>query len=94
MHETLLTSEESALAEDLGDYFRIPADNRDLNYEKYFSYGSIRNTQRSERMAYSSNNTVLLSVDQLKEKLLSTEYIRNELAAWKSTRRIYRLRRA
>lgn len=76
MYETLATKEEVEVAEDLGSYFRIPADNRDLNYEKYFSEGNHHNECLSD---YNSNNTTQLSVDQIKEKLLTLDYIKNEL---------------
>ena len=76
MYETLLTNEECADAIDLGDFYRVPADNRDLNYDKYFKEG---NTQRTQLSEFNSSNTVLLNVEQVKEKLLSLEYIRNRL---------------
>ncbi len=77
MYETLLTNEECATAVDLGDFYRVPADSRGLNYDKYFSKG---NTERNLLSEFDSNNTELLSVAQVKEKLLSLEYIRDELA--------------
>ncbi len=76
MYETLLTNEECADAIDLGDFYRVPADNRDLNYDKYFKEG---NTQRTQLSEFNSSNTVLLNVERVKEKLLSLEYIRNRL---------------
>lgn len=78
-YETLLTKEESLVAEDLGNYFRVPADNRDLNYEKYFTQGRRELIIQQE---FNSNNTVRLNVEQIKEKLLSVEYIQNELESW------------
>jgi UDP-N-acetylglucosamine 4,6-dehydratase/5-epimerase len=75
-HETLLTREEKAKAEDLGDYFRVPADTRDLNYDKYFVEGEKKVTQFEE---YTSANTTRLDVDGTKEKLLTVEYVRDEL---------------
>ena len=68
---------------DLGDFYRVPCDKRDLNYDKYFKEGD---TQRSTLSEFDSNNTQLLNVEQVKEKLLSLEYIRNELAAWENKR--------
>ena len=76
MYETLLTNEECAHAIDMGDFYRVPADNRDLNYDKYFKDGD---EQRNHLTEFNSNNTELLDVEQVKEKLLSLEYIRNEL---------------
>lgn len=81
MYETLLTNEECAHAVDMGDFFRVPADKRDLNYDKYFKEG---NQKRTELTEFNSDNTELLNVKQVKEKLLSLEYIRNELAEWEA----------
>ena len=60
----------------MGDFYRVPADNRDLNYDKYFKDGD---EQRNHLTEFNSNNTELLDIEQVKEKLLSLEYIRNEL---------------
>ena len=79
MYETLLTNEECAHAIDLGDFYRVPCDKRDLNYDKYFKTGDTRRNPLTE---FNSNNTELLDVEQVKEKLLSLSYIRGELAAW------------
>ena len=79
MYETLLTNEECTGAIDLGDFYRVPCDKRDLNYDKYFVDG---NTQRNQLTEFNSNNTELLSVEQVKEKLLSLAYIREELVLW------------
>ena len=76
LYETLLTNEECAKAEDMGDFYRVPADNRDLNYDKYFTDG---NAQRNILTEFNSDNTVRLNLEQVKEKLLSLEYIQNEL---------------
>lgn len=81
MYETLLTNEECAHAIDMGDFFRVPADKRDLNYDKYFKEGD---QQRTELTEFNSDNTELLNVEQVKEKLLSLEYIRNELSEWEA----------
>lgn len=79
MYETLLTNEECAHAVDLGDFYRVPCDKRDLNYDKYFKTGD---TERNPLTEFNSNNTELLNVEQVKEKLLSLSYMRDELAAW------------
>jgi UDP-glucose 4-epimerase len=75
-YETLLTREELINAEDMGGYFRIKADNRDMNYNMYFSEGK---KNLSEREDYHSHNTKILSVDEMAELLLSLEYVQNEL---------------
>lgn len=77
MYETLLTNEECAHAVDMGNFYRVPADKRDLNYDKYFINGMPEREKLSE---FNSNNTVLMDVEQVKEKLLTLEYIRNEIA--------------
>ncbi|MBQ9887187.1 MAG: polysaccharide biosynthesis protein [Lachnospiraceae bacterium] len=79
MYETLLTNEECANAIDMGNFYRVPCDKRDLNYDKYFSKGDKERQKLSE---FNSNNTDLLTVEQVKEKLLSLKYIRDELAEW------------
>ena len=79
MYETLLTNEECANAEDLGSFYRVPCDKRDLNYDKFFTHGD---TERNPLTEFNSNNTALWSVEQVKEKLLSLQYIRDELAVW------------
>ena len=81
MYETLLTNEECAHATDMGDFYRVPCDKRDLNYDKYFTEGD---TSRAVLTEFNSNNTQLLNVEQVKQKLLSLQYIRDELAAWES----------
>ncbi|WP_082232083.1 polysaccharide biosynthesis protein [Halobacillus massiliensis] len=78
--EVLLTKEEAAKAIDLGNFFRVPADNRDLNYGKYLEEGSPKITLTNE---YNSNNTQILSVKEIKEKLLELPYIQEELRKWK-----------
>ncbi len=77
--ETLLTREESSVAVDLGNYFKVPADTRDLNYEKYFTKGNRRLKEVGE---YTSDNTERLNVEQIKERLLTLDYIRGELKGW------------
>jgi len=81
MYETLLTNEECAHAMDMGDFFRVPADKRDLNYDKYFTDGVQDRAALSE---FNSSNTELLTVGLIKEKLLTLSYIREELAAWEA----------
>ena len=78
--ETLLTREEYAQCEDMGDYFRIPADSRDLNYSNYYEDG---NKEITEAYEYNSDNTNILTVEEIKEKLLSLEYVRTELSNYK-----------
>ncbi|MBQ4037606.1 MAG: polysaccharide biosynthesis protein [Clostridia bacterium] len=76
MYETLLTNEECAGAIDMGNFYRVPADTRGLNYDKYFKEG---NRERNLLTEFNSGNTELWSVTQVKEKLLSLRYIREEL---------------
>ena len=76
MYETLLTNEECANAIDLGNFYRVPADKRDLNYDKFFKGTEEKRNPLTE---FNSNNTELLSIEQVKEKLLSLKYIREEL---------------
>ncbi|HHV97624.1 MAG TPA: polysaccharide biosynthesis protein [Clostridiaceae bacterium] len=80
LYETLLSKEEFLVAEDLGRYYRVPADNRDLNYDKYFVQGDERLSVGQE---YNSNNTERLNVEQIKEKLLALDYIQEELKGWR-----------
>ena len=77
MYETLLTNEECAKAEDLGNFYRVPADNRGLNYDKYFKEGDETRNPLTE---FNSNNTRQLNVEETKEKIASLEYIQKELA--------------
>ena len=78
MYETLLTNEECARAFDEGGFYRVPSDNRDLNYDKYFVEGNKKRTELSE---FNSNNTERLNVEQVKAKLLELDYIKAELEA-------------
>lgn len=80
MYETLLTNEECAHAVDMGNFYRVPCDKRDLNYDKYFVEG---NEERNKLTEFNSNNTELLNVEQVKEKLLQLDYIKEELKNWK-----------
>lgn len=79
MFETLLTNEECANAIDMGNFYRVPADKRGLNYDKYFKDGDVERIQLSE---FDSNNTSLMTVEEVKEKLLSLQYIQDVLADW------------
>lgn len=78
-YETLLTKEEYIKSEDLPGFYRVPADKRDLNYDKYFAEGDEELTTVAE---YNSDNTEILDVEEIKEKLLSLEYVRKELDEW------------
>ena len=80
LYETLLTREEFVRAEDMGGFYRVPADGRDLNYDKYFEKGEVKLASMEE---YNSNNTVQLDVEGVKRKLLELPYIRDELKSWK-----------
>lgn len=81
LYETLLTKEEYIKAEEFDGYYRVPADNRDLNYGKYFEDGSQALTEQQE---YNSHNTKILTIPEIKEKLLELEFVRNELESWNS----------
>ena len=78
MYETLLTNEECANALDLGEFYRVPCDKRGLNYDKYFKEGNV---ERNPLEEFNSHNTELLNVEQVKEKLLTLQHIRDELDA-------------
>ena len=81
IYETLLTNEECAHAIDMGNFYRVPADKRDLNYDKYFTEG---NEAREKLSEFNSNNTELLNVEQVKAKLLELKYIQDELKNWEN----------
>lgn len=83
MYETLLTNEECAHAVDMGNFYRVPADKRDLNYDKYFEEGD---EDRNLLEEFNSNNTTLMTVDEVKEKLLTVPLIQEELRKWKEER--------
>ena len=76
MYETLLTNEECAKAEDMGNFYRVPADNRTLNYDKYFTEGDAKRVTLTE---FNSDNTKRLNLEETKAKIASLEYIQNEL---------------
>lgn len=77
LYETLMTKEERLRAEDMGQYFRVFADNRDLNYDKYFINGQV--TTEAEE-SYTSHSTRLLDVESTVQKILTTDYVQNRLA--------------
>ncbi len=79
LYETLLTKEEHMAVEDLGDFYRIPADNRDLNYDKYFVEGKLKLQEEED---YNSHNTERLDVEQIIDKLMKLDYIKKELESW------------
>jgi len=79
LYETLLTKEEHIVAKDMGGFYRVPADTRDLNYDKYFIEGDHQLSSEGE---YNSHNTQRLSVEQIKEKLLQLDYVVEELRSW------------
>ncbi|MEQ9763817.1 polysaccharide biosynthesis protein [Streptococcus sp. ZJ151] len=79
MYETLLTNEECANAIDMGNFYRVPADKRDLNYDKFFTTGD---EERNTLEEFNSSNTALMSVEEVKEKLLTVPLVRDELAKW------------
>ncbi len=80
MHETLLTNEECARALDCGNYFCVPADNRNLNYDNYFTNGNLDRVRLTE---FTSANTRQLGVEQVKEKLLQLPYVQEQLGEWR-----------
>ena len=79
LYETLLTKEEYIVAKDMGGFYRVPADTRDLNYDKYFVDGDQLLTTEEE---YNSHNTQRWTIDEIKQKLLQLEYVRDELKNW------------
>lgn len=81
MYETLLTKEEAVKAFDMGNFYRVPCDSRGLNYENYFSEGMKKSGLIDE---FNSNNTQILNVEQVKEKLMSLPEVRSEVEAWKN----------
>ncbi|HCL01514.1 MAG TPA: UDP-glucose 4-epimerase [Lachnoclostridium phytofermentans] len=83
MYETLLTNEECSQSIDMGNFYRVPADKRELNYDKYFKNGDYTRNKLSE---FNSNNTNLLTVVETKQKLLSLAYIRDEINEWENRR--------
>ena len=80
MYETLLTDEECAHAIDMGKFYRVPADKRDLNYDKYFSEGMVKSTLTQ----FNSNNTKLMDLEEVKDKLLEVSLVKEELSKWEN----------
>ena len=76
MYETLLTNEECAHAFDMGNFYRVPCDKRDLNYDNYYTNGNLERAKLSE---FNSNNTALLTVDEVVEKIKALKYIQEEM---------------
>jgi len=81
LYETLLTREENVVSSDMGEFYRVPADTRDLNYEKYFVEGDKKLSTDEE---YNSHNTERLTIEQIKKKLLQLDYIQEELKDWRN----------
>ncbi|WP_035119570.1 polysaccharide biosynthesis protein [Cohnella panacarvi] len=79
LYETLLTKEEHAVAQDMGGFYRVPADQRDLNYDKFFIEGDHKLSTEDE---YNSHNTRILNVEEIKDRLLNLEYVREQLKGW------------
>ena len=79
-YETLLTNEECSKAIDMGDFYRVPADKRNLNYDNYLSQG----TDRNGLTEFNSNNTRLLTIDETADKLLTLKEIQNEVKKWEN----------
>lgn len=82
LYETLMTREELVRAEDMGEYFRVTPDGRDLNYDNYVKYDSANSRVQMDE-DYSSHNTKLLNVEETIKKILTTEYVQNEYSGWK-----------
>ena len=81
LYETLMTREENLRSVDMGNYFRIAADSRDLNYDKFVTNGNVR-TEANE--AYTSHNTRRLNVDETVQKILTTDYVKEALQNWEA----------
>ncbi|MCM3617926.1 polysaccharide biosynthesis protein [Sutcliffiella horikoshii] len=79
LYETLLTREEHVVSQDMGNFYRVPADTRDLNYDKYFVEGDQKLSTEEE---YNSHNTDRLNIEQIKDTLLMLDYVREELKGW------------
>jgi len=79
LYETLLTKEEHVVAVDMGGFYKVPADKRDLNYDKYFVEG---NEELPHEEEYNSHNTVRLNVEEVKQRLLQLDYVREQLESW------------
>lgn len=79
LYETLLTKEEFVVAKDMGSFYCVPADKRDLNYDKYFVEGDYKLSSEDE---YNSHNAERLNIEQIKEKLLKLDYVKEQLKGW------------
>ena len=79
LYETLLTREENMVADDMGGFYRVPADKRDLNYDKYYVEGDEKLSSEEE---YNSHNTERLNIEQIKARLLALDYVKEELKGW------------
>ncbi len=84
LYESLLTSEEKVIAEDLGGYYRVPADTRDLNYSKFFEKGELLSNNTEP---YTSHNTERLDKEGMKDLLLKLDYVQEELKSWQAVKR-------
>uniref|UniRef100_UPI00242DC1B9 polysaccharide biosynthesis protein n=1 Tax=Thomasclavelia cocleata TaxID=69824 RepID=UPI00242DC1B9 len=80
MYETLLTDEECANAIDLGNFYQVPADKRDLNYDKYF----VERIEKNRLTQFNSNNTKLMNIEEVKNKLLEVKLVQEELSDWEN----------
>lgn len=80
LYETLLTKEENVVAVDMGGFYRVPADKRDLNYDKYFVEGDQKLSSENE---YNSHNTERLNIEQIKDRLLQLDYVKEQLQNWR-----------
>lgn len=80
LFETLMTEEERARSEDMGSYYRVSADNRDLNYEKFMDFGQ---SVLTELISYTSHNTKQLNVEETIKKVMTTDYVQEQLTSWK-----------
>lgn len=81
LYETLLTREEHVVAKDMGGFYRVPADKRDLNYDKYFVEGDQKLSSEDE---YNSHNTERLNIEQIKDRLLQLDYVKEQLQNWRN----------
>ncbi|WP_028828649.1 polysaccharide biosynthesis protein [Proteocatella sphenisci] len=79
LYETLLTKEEHVVSKDMGGFYKVPADKRDLNYDKYFVEGDQKLSSENE---YNSHNTERLNIEQIKERLLQLDFVREQLESW------------
>lgn len=83
LYETLMTNEECVRSQDMGNYYRVLPDGRDLNYDKFFVNGQV---QMMASEAYTSHNTRILNVEETVQKILTTDYVKEAVAAWKNNK--------